>query len=319
MKIVILGAGALGTVLGAHFARAGEDVTLIARGQRATYLQEHGATITGLVDFTVPVRVVTDPSQVHNANVLMVMVKTYDMVAALASVKHLDVGSVLSIQNGVLKNEQLAQTFGWEKVLGAMAFTGAEVLPTGIVRFTLNQGFYLGELPAGTSARVQTLADTLEHGGILVQVTPSIQSLEWSKYVSWVCSMAPAVLTRLETYKLLQDAPIASIVAALLHEIAQIATRRRIALADMAFFPTKTLSELSVDDTVTQLRHIGDRWASLMPHNKISALQDVERGKRLEVEETLGYAVQQGAALGIPTPTMAVCYKLIAGINHYLQ
>jgi hypothetical protein len=71
--------------------------------------------------------------------------------------------------------------------------------------------------------------------------------------------MAPAVLTRLETYKLLQDAHLASIVAALLHEIAQIATRRRIALADMAFFPTKTLSELSVDDTVTQLRHIGDR------------------------------------------------------------
>src|SRR4029450_8407784 len=92
MKIVILGAGALGTVLGAHLARAGEDVTLIARGQRAAYLQEHGATLTGLVDFTVPVRVVTDPQQVHEADVLMVTVKTYDMVAALASVKHLDVG-----------------------------------------------------------------------------------------------------------------------------------------------------------------------------------------------------------------------------------
>ncbi len=52
MKIVILGAGALGTVLGAHLARAGEDVTLLARGQRAAYMQEHGATITGLVDFT---------------------------------------------------------------------------------------------------------------------------------------------------------------------------------------------------------------------------------------------------------------------------
>ena len=319
MKIVILGAGALGTVLGAHLARAGEDVTLIARGQRAAYLQEHGATITGLVDFTVPVRVVTDPSHIRDADVLIVTVKTYDMASALASVKHLAVGSVLSIQNGVLKDEQLAQTFGWDKVLGAMAFTGAEVLPTGTVRFTLNQGLYLGELPAGTSARVQTLADALKHGGILVQVTPSIQSLEWSKYVSWVCSMAPAVLTRLETYKLLQDAHLASIVAALLHEIAQIATRRRIALADMAFFPTKTLSELSVDDTVTQLRHIGDRWASLMPHNKISALQDVERGKRLEVEETLGYAIQQGAALGLPMPTMDTCYKLIAGINHYLQ
>src|SRR5215467_3805121 len=136
MHIVILGAGALGTVLGAHLARAGEDVTLIARGQRAAYLQEHGATITGLVDFTVPVCVVTDPSQLHDADALIVTVKTYDMVSALQSVKHLDVGSVLSIQNGVLKNEQLAQTFGWEKVLGAMIIMGAEVLPTGIVRCT---------------------------------------------------------------------------------------------------------------------------------------------------------------------------------------
>ena len=100
MKIVILGAGALGTVLGAHLARAGEP-TRLARGQRAAYLQGHSATITGLVDFTVPVRVVTDPQQVHNADVLMVTVKTYDMVSALQSVKHLDIGSVFSIQNGV--------------------------------------------------------------------------------------------------------------------------------------------------------------------------------------------------------------------------
>src|SRR6266446_3371012 len=204
MKIVILGAGALGTVLGTHLARAGEDVTLIARGQRAAYLQEHGATITGLVDFTIPVRVVTDPSQVQEAEVLMVTVKTYDMVAALASVKHLDGGSVLSIQNGVIKNEQLAQTFGWEKVLGATAMFTAEVLPIGTVRFTANQGFYLGELPAGTSARVQTLSDTLDRIGIVAKVTPSIQVLEWSKYVAWICGMAPAVLTRLEHYKLLQ-------------------------------------------------------------------------------------------------------------------
>src|SRR5438128_12185840 len=117
MKIVILGAGALGTVLGAHLARAGEDVTLLARGQRAAYLQEHGATITGLVDFTVPVRVVTDPSQLHDADVLMVTVKTYDMAYALHSVKHLDVDSVASIPEGVLKNEQLAETFGWANVL----------------------------------------------------------------------------------------------------------------------------------------------------------------------------------------------------------
>jgi 2-dehydropantoate 2-reductase len=319
MKIVILGAGALGTVLGAHLARAGEDVTLLARGQRAAYLQEHGATITGLVDFTVPVTVVTNPQQVQEADVLIVTVKTYDMVSALQSVKHLDVGSVLSIQNGVLKDEQLAQTFGWEKVLGATAMFTAEVLPTGTVLFTANRGFYVGELPAGTSVRVQTLGDTLERVGIVAYVTPSIQSLEWSKYVAWICCMAPAVLTHLETYKFLQEAQTASIVAAMVREMTQLATTRGIALEDMAFFPIKTLSQLVMDDMVTHVRHLGDQFASLAPTQKMSILQDVEQGKRLEVEETLGYAVRESAALGIPTPTMDVCYKLIAGINHYLQ
>jgi 2-dehydropantoate 2-reductase len=319
MRIVILGAGALGTILGAHLARAGEDVTLIARGQRAAYLQEHGATITGLVDFTVPVCVVTDPSQVHNADVLMVTVKTYDMASALASVKHLDVGSVLSIQNGVLKNEQLAQTFGWEKVLGAMAAFSGAVLPTGTVRFTFNQGLYLGELPEGTSTRVQTLGDTFVRAGILVQVTPSIQSFEWAKYLAFVSWMAPAVLTRLETYKFLQEAQTASIVAAIFHEMTQIATRRAIVLEDITFFPTKTFSQLAFDDLVTHLQQMGDEMASHAPLHKVSTLQDVEQGKRLEVEETLGYAVRQSAALGIPTPTMDTCYKLMAGINHYLQ
>jgi 2-dehydropantoate 2-reductase len=319
MKIIILGAGALGTVLGAHLARAGEDVTLIARGQRAAYLQEHGATITGLVDFTIPVRVVTDPSQIRDADVLIVTVKTYDMASALHSVKHLDVESVGSIQNGILKNEQLAQTFGWEKVLGAMAALSAAVLPTGTVRFTVNQGLYLGELPEGTSSRVQTLGETFAQAGILAQVTPSIQSFEWAKYLAFVSWMAPAVLTRLETYKFLQEAQTATIVAAILHEMTQIAAARAIVLEDITFFPTKTLSQLAFDDLVTHLQQMGDQLASQAPLHKISTLQDVEQGKRLEVEETLGYAVRQSAALGISTPTMDICYKLIAGINHYLQ
>ena len=55
------------------------------------------------------------------------------------------------------------------------------------------------------------------------------------------------------------------------------------------------------------------------PTIRIPPCKMSEQGKRLEVEETLGYAVRQSAALGIPTPTMDVCYKLIAGINHYLQ
>jgi 2-dehydropantoate 2-reductase len=319
MNIVILGAGALGTVLGAHLAKAGEEVTLLARGNRAAYLQEHGATITGLADFTVPINVVTDPRQVKETDILIVTAKTYDMAEALASVKHIQLGSVLSVQNGVVKNEQLADVFGWDKVLGAMAAFSAEVLPTGTVQFTVNQGLYIGELPEGTSERVKTLAHALERAGIVAKVTPSIPSLEWSKYVAFVCLMAPAVLTRLETYKVLQADATASIMASVVHEMARLAKARDIVLEDISLFPTKTLSQLSFEETVAELRRQGDQFASQAPAHKVSTLQDLEQGKRLEVEETLGYAVRQGAELGVPTPTLDTCYKLIAGINHYLQ
>jgi 2-dehydropantoate 2-reductase len=296
-------------VIGAHLAKAGEEVTLIARGNRVAYLKEHGATITGLADFTVPVTVVTDPREVKETDALIVTVKTYDMETALDSVKHIQVGSVLSIQNGVVKNEQLADVFGWEKVLGAMAGFSAEVLPTGIVRLTVNQVFPLGELPEGTSTRVQTLAETLNHAGIQAEVSPSIQSAEWSKYVMFIFLMVPSVLTRLETYKFLQDEQTASVVASLLHEMALIATARGIALEDISLFPIKTLSQRLHEDTATRIREIGKRFAAQAPTHKVSTLQDLEQGKRLEVEETLGYAVRQAAELGVPTPTLDTCYS----------
>src|SRR5262249_54974734 len=162
-------------------------------------------------DFTVPITVVADPQQMHEADVLIVTVKTYDMAPALQSIKHLQAESVLSLQNGVLKNEQLAQTFGWDKVLVAMRHFSAAGLPTGAVRFRTNRSVYLGEVPEGTSPRVHILGDLIARVGIAAEVTRHIQSFEWSKYVAWVCLMIPAVLTRLESYKILQDPQMASI------------------------------------------------------------------------------------------------------------
>jgi ketopantoate reductase len=102
--------------------------------------------------------------------------------------------------------------------------------------------------------------------------------------------------------------------------MALIATARGIVLEDTGFAPIKMLSQLSHEDTVARIQEMGDQFSSQAPNHKVSTLQDMEQGKpRLEVEETLGYAVRQGAELGVPTPTMDTCYKLIAGINRYLQ
>jgi len=91
MKVVVLGAGALGSVLAGHLARAGEDVMLVARGERAQYSKKHGLTITGLVDFTVPCPVVTDVKSISHADVLIATVKTYDTESALAGISDLAV------------------------------------------------------------------------------------------------------------------------------------------------------------------------------------------------------------------------------------
>jgi ketopantoate reductase len=72
-------------------------------------------------------------------------------------------------------------------------------------------------------------------------------------------------------------------------------------------------------EAVERLQHLGRRLETQSSTHKVSTLQDLERGRRLEVEEILGYAVRQGEALGVPLPTVETCYRLLAGVNRYLQ
>ena len=312
MKVVILGAGALGSIIAGHLVRSGADVMVIARGQRAAYVQQHGITLTGLVDFTVPVSVTTQPQEVQDADVLVVTVKTYDTESALESVQHLKVGSVLSIQNGVQKDEQLARIFGADKTVGAAVVLSGEVTPAGPVRFTLNEYFAIGELPAGTAPRVQRLVEALSQAGIRAEAAAQIRTVEWSKYAFFMSWMAPAVLTRLETYKFLCHPDTAVIVAQILRETGQLAAAQGIALEDRGPLPAKTLCSVPLEAAVGIIRQAGESMASQAPAHKISTLQDLERGRRLEFEETMGYAVRRGRELGVPLPTIETCYRLMA-------
>ena len=318
MHTIILGAGALGSVMSAYLTRAGEEVTLLARGPRATFLQEHGVAVTGVEDFTAPVAVTTRPHDLRAADVLIVTVKTYDTEPALASVSHVDVGSVFSLQNGVLKNEQLAHYFGWEKTLGASSLFSAQVTPAGPVHFTYHGGMVLGEFSGAMSPRVQTIAAMLERGGMRPVIAPQVQAVEWSKYVSFVGWMAVAALTRLETHKFLKDPALATLVVQLIRETAQLAAHQGIPLEDHEPFFSQTLSSVPFAEAVERLQHLGRRLETQSSTHKVSTLQDLERGRRLEVEEILGYAAQKGETLGIPLPTVETCYRLLAGVNRYL-
>lgn len=320
MKIVILGAGALGSLFGAHLARVGADVTLIAREARAKVIQEQGITVTGLVDFTVPVTVTARPQEVQQADALLVTVKTYDMETALDSIAPLQVGSVLSVQNGVVKNEQLARRFGWEKTLGAAAHISAEVTSAGPVRFTANEWLRIGELPEGTSERVQALAATLARAGIRAEASSQIRSVEWTKYVVGVSWMTLAALTRLETYRFFKHPDLAWVAAAVTREMAQLPVKLGIPLLDLGAFRAKTLSSVSFAETVANFRQVGETMEQQgATAHKVSILQDLERGRPLEVEEIFGYAVRKGMELHMPLPTVETCYKLIKGIAESMR
>jgi 2-dehydropantoate 2-reductase len=320
MKIAILGAGALGSLFGAHLAQAGEDVTLIAREARAKAIQESGVTVNGLANFTVPVHVTARPQELQQADALLVAVKTYDMETALESVAHLSVGSVLSIQNGLVKDEQLARRFGWAQTLGAAAHISAEVLPSGQVRFTANEWLSIGELPAGISTRVEALVAALSRSGIQSEASPQIRSVEWTKYVVNVSWMALSALSRLETYRIFKHPDLAWIAAKLTREVAQIPAKLGIPLLDKGVFSAKTLCEVPFEEAVANFRQVGEQMeARGATAHKVSILQDLERGRRLEFEEMFGYAGRQGAELGVPLPTVDICYRLIKGIAESMR
>jgi 2-dehydropantoate 2-reductase len=319
MKIVILGAGALGSLFGAHLARAGEDVILIVREARAKAIQEHGVSVTGLASFAVQVPVTARPQELRQADAVLVTVKTYDMETALESIAHLSVGSVLSVQNGLVKNEHLARRFGWEKTLGAAAHISAELLPTGVVRFTANEWFSIGELPEGTSARVEALAAALAQAGIRAEASEQIASVEWTKYVVNISWMALSALSRMETYRIFKHPDLAWMAATLTREVAQLPATLGIPLLDKGVFSAKTLSEVPFKEAVTNFQQVGERMeAQGATAHKVSILQDLERGRRLEFDAMFGDAVRKAAELGMSLPTVEVCYRLIKGVAESL-
>src|SRR5215510_5477841 len=259
MRIVILGAGVVGSVMGAHLAQGGAEVICIARGQRAQQLQEQGIRVTGLANITAPVHVIMHPHKVQDADVSVVAVTTYNTEAVLRSVSHLAVGHALSIQNGVFKHEQVARYFGWDKTLGAVAGHAGEVLPDGAVRCTINGSLVIGKLPDGTSEQVQALATAFTRTGLRTEVAPHIQTNEWSKYVVFVGLMAVAVLTRLETYKMLKDPALASVGVMLQREMARLAAKLAIPLEDYGeLMRAKTVTSSALEEAVVSLRQAGE-------------------------------------------------------------
>ena len=290
-------------------------MAMLARGRRADQVRQEGLRITGLADFTIPVPTLTSGAELKSVGVLIVATKTPGTAAALASLRHVDVEAALSIQNGTQKDELLAEAFGEERVLGALADTSGELLPDGAVMFTRNVNVLLGELSGESSLRAQRIAGDIDASGVRAAAVANIRSLEWSKFAAWVGLVALSVTTRAATWRYLSDPGSALVLARLVREMGELMRALKIELTDESVLPVATLCRGDEATAVAAVMRVGREFELKAPGHRMSSLQDLEAGRPLEIHETLGYALQKATQHGIELPLVETFYHVVSAID----
>jgi 2-dehydropantoate 2-reductase len=319
MRVVIAGAGALGSLLGGYFAEAGAEVTLLARPAHAEAIERQGLRIEGVRGERVVrnLRAVSDPGAIEGADLLIQAVKSYDAAAMLASLGHLRgrVGLAVSVQNGGGKDEELAAAFGAEVVAGAATMVGGAMPEPGRALHTGEGATWIGELDGRPSERLEAVAALYREAGLRIEVRPDIRAVIWCKLHQFVPAAALACLTRLRLHEIYLDPELARLFVEMSREVARIAAHRAIALVDLPGFAVQSVCRLPFAEAVESVHERGRVMrAKGMTGVRISTLQDLERGRRTELEETIGYVVRLAEGCGVSMPKLDVCYRILRGL-----
>jgi len=325
VKTAILGAGALGCVIGGFLAEAGYDVILIGRRQsHIDAIREKGLIITGFKGtHTVRVRATCNPLEVKDAELLILLTKTMDTPAALDSVPHFyqQVKCAFSLQNGMAKDEQLIKRFGQGKVIGGITMVGGALLGDGQVQYAHEGITFLGELDDRKTERVSNIAHMFNSAGLKAEIVDDIRSVEWTKLTLAASFMALSSLTRLENQKIMRNQWLASLYVQLVKECADVAKGVGVQLKEYPSMEIiKSVADADFDTAVELVVKSGIELEKAGKTNfKGSMLQSILSGKKTEVEEIIGYVVRKAHELSINVPGVEFCYKAIKGIDDYLK
>ena len=289
MKILVVGAGGVGGYYGALLARAGHDVTFVARGAHLAAMRQHGLKLESVVGTVhLPtVRVTDDPATLGPADLVIFSVKLWDTEAAARQILPLigpDTG-VLSLQNGVKKDDILRPIVGEKSLMGGVAYMGTAISRPGVIQHTgTMQRVVFGEYDGRRSKRAEALLEYCRKAGIDASISDDIRRTIWEKFAFLVGMAAVTATIRLPigpirehplTRRFYQDA-IAE--AAAVGRALGVRLPENFAEERMAFVDT-------LPATMTASLH-----------------HDLERGNPLEVEWLSGSVVELGASVGVPTP-----------------
>jgi 2-dehydropantoate 2-reductase len=319
MRILVVGAGSLGTVVAAALAASGVDVVVYCRPAQVATIAADGLVVGGLRELHARVQATADAAAIGAVDYLLLAVKTRDTLAALAALRDVPLGAAASLQNGLAKDDQLAAAYGGGRVLGAATILSATAQGPGRATWTLRGTTYFGELDVPPTPRVEALVAAFEGAGLPAEAVTNVRSAEWSKLCQIVPAAALSALTRLPYYLVCKTPALAELFVDLTRECAAVADAAGVPLADYAAYNPRTLATAPRAEAVASLIARGTTMeANGLTEMRISMLQDLLRGRPTEVEETLGYVVRTADALGVPVPLVRFAYGVVRGVEAHL-
>ena len=299
MKIVMMGSGGVGGFFGGRLAKAGCDVRFVARGRHLEALRREGLTIENEPqgNIHVPdVRATDDPASVGPADLVIISVKLWDTEDAARQVAPI-VGrdtAVLSLQNGVVKDEILRRFFPPEQVMGGVCYVASYISRPGVIHQTgTMQRIVVGEHDGRETPRARELHAALAASGVKAELSADVRRAIWEKFVFLAALSGATTATRRPLGDIRSNPRTRAFFHDLMREVVAVGRAHGV-----------SLPEDYADDRLA--------FADTLPHDMTSSMHhDLERGNRIEVEWLAGAVVQLGAARGVPTPANRAVWDIL--------
>ena len=288
MHVVVFGAGSLGSLVGGLLART-HEVTLVGRGEHVRAVRADRLRVTGEYDLTVHPGARTDPPA--SADLVLVTVKTFDTAGAADALADMDeAGAVLSLQNGMGNEETLAAALPWPVLAGTTDF-GAERTAPGVVRCNGVGEVVLGPPEGGESAAAERAGEAFCEAGLDTTVAGDMPRRLWTKLAVNAGINPVTALARVDNGAVLAE-PLAGTARAAARETAEVAAAAGI--------------DLDPGEAVAAMEGVARATAE----NISSMRQDVEAGRRTEVDAINGYVLGQAEQ---PVPVNRTLAALVGG------
>ena len=290
LKVAVMGAGAVGCYFGGMLARAGHDVTLIARPQHVEAIERDGLRMeTKTFDEHVRLKASSEASAAQGADVVLFCVKSTDTEAAGAQIKpHLRPDAlVLCLQNGVDNADRLRKVLPEHAVSAAVVYVATEMAGPGHLK---HHG--RGELviePIGTS---RAAAQALVAAGVPTDVSDNVRGALWLKLVLNCAYNAVSAIAQLPYGEAVKGRGITDVVRDVIDECVAVARAEGVSLPG-------------------DVHAAGAKLIATIPSQYSSTAQDIARGKPTEIDYLNGHIVKRGEALGIATPANRVLWALV--------